>query len=60
MVKGRVVPHQKELRVQSMILDMHKNEGLSANAIARVLNTMKVPTNRQGKKWDHSVIVDIL
>ncbi len=60
MVKGRVVPHQKELRVQCMIIDMHKNEGLSANAIARVLNTMKVPTKRQGKKWDHSVVIDIL
>ena len=60
MVKGRVMPHKAELRIQSMIIDMHKNEKLPARAIARLLDTMKVPTKRQGKKWDHSVVIDIL
>ena len=44
------MPHKAELRVQSMIIDMYKREKLSANAITRILNTMKVPTKKQGKK----------
>ena len=60
LVKGRVTSHKAELRAKGMIVDMHTKEGLPARAIARVLDTMKVPTKRQGKKWNHSVVVDIL
>ncbi len=58
--KGKVRPHKGELRVVATIVKMHREEGLSARAIARILNAMKTPTKRQGKKWDHSVVIDIL
>ena len=60
MVKGRVRPHKGELKILESILAMHQKEGLSPTSIARVLNVMKIPTKRQGKKWDHSVIIHIL
>ena len=60
MVKGRVRPHKAELQVLKTILTMHTKKGLSPTSIADILNTMKIPTKRQGKKWSNSVIIDIL
>jgi hypothetical protein len=39
---------------------MYVDEGLLPQSIAGLLDTMKVPTKRQGKKWDHSVVIAIL
>ena len=60
IVKGKVIPCQKELQIIESIVNMHKKEGLTARAIARVLNSMKIPTKKQGKRWDHSVVIGIL
>ena len=60
IIKGQVVAHQREGKLLASIQQMHTKEGLSATAIARILNTMKVSTKRQGRAWDHSVVVAIL
>ncbi len=60
IVSGKIQNHKQELNTQKAIIKMHTKEGLSASAIARVLTEMKVPTKKQGKKWDHSVVIDIL
>lgn len=60
IIKGKVVTHQGEQRVLKTIVDMHEKENLSATAIARILNTMKIPTKRQGRKWNHSTVIGIL
>ncbi|MDH5580567.1 MAG: recombinase family protein [Bdellovibrionales bacterium] len=49
-----------ERRVIDTIVQMYEKEGLVVRAIARVLSSMKVPTKRQGKTWDHSVVTSIL
>ena len=58
--KGKVVDHKRELWVKETIVKMHQEEGLGFRAIARILTSMKVPTKKQGKKWDHSVVRDIV
>ena len=60
MVKGRVVPHKAELRTLETIYTMHTKEKLSPNSIAKILNTMRVPTKRQGKEWSRNLIINIL
>ena len=60
IIKGKVFSCQKELRVIISIVNMYKKEGLTVTAIARILKTMKVPTKKQGKRWDHSVVIGIL
>ena len=60
LVKGRVVSHRAEQRVLKSILNMYQEECLTPTAIARVLNSMGVPTKRQGKKWAQATIVGIL
>jgi predicted DNA-binding protein YlxM (UPF0122 family) len=58
-VKGRVVDHKTELRVIESIKKMN-DEGLSARAIARTLDAMKIPTKQQGKGWHHHMVITIL
>ena len=58
-VNGVVVQHKGEQQVISSILKMHR-EGLSNNAIARVLTEMKIPTKQQGKAWHHELVRQIL
>ena len=58
--KGKVVDHQRELWVKETIIKMHQEEGLGFRAIARILTSMKIPTKKRGKKWEHSVVRDIL
>ncbi len=36
------------------------DEGVGTNAIARFLDAVKLPTKRQGKDWDHSMVTAIL
>lgn len=60
LVSGKIENHKQELNTQKAIIKMHTKEGLSASAIARVLSQMNVPTKKQGKKWDHSIVIDIL
>ena len=58
--KGRVVAHKSEQQLLDSIKQIYVDEGLTVTAIARILTSMKVPTKKQGKKWDHSVVADIL
>ena len=60
ILKGRPTAHKGEIKLLENIKDMHIKEDLSATAIARILNGMKTPTKKQGKAWDHSVIIAIL
>lgn len=59
-VNGRVVIHKAEQRTIETIKNMYKEEGLHPKAIARLLDTMKVPTKHQGKSWHHHTITTIL
>jgi transposase len=61
----RIVGHQEtthkgELQVIETIKRMYVEEHLRPRSIASLLDTMKVPTKRRGKKWDHSVVIAIL
>lgn len=60
LVSHALVVHKGETQILESIKRMYGEEGLGPTAIARILNTMKVPTKKQGKGWDHSVIADIL
>lgn len=60
LVKGQIKSHCRETDTIESIKDMYSKQGHTPTAIARILNTMKVPTKKRGKKWDHSVIIDIL
>ena len=51
--------HKAELRTINTIRTMYA-EGISTNAIARFLNTMKIPTKQQGKGWHNYTIAEIL
>jgi Recombinase len=52
--------HKREAQIIKSIKEMYQKNGLGPVAIARILDTMKVPTKKQGKKWDHSVVKAIL
>ena len=56
---GKAVDHKGQLRAIATIKQMY-SEGVSITAIARYLDTMKIPTKRQGKGWDHSTVALIL
>ena len=58
-VSGKTIAHKGELRTITTIKQMY-SEGLSASAIARLLDTMKIPTKQQGKGWHHHTITQIL
>jgi hypothetical protein len=58
-VNGAVMQHKGEQQVIRSVLKMHR-EGLSNNAIARVLTEMKIPTKQQGKAWHHEMVRQIL
>lgn len=60
IVRHRLVEHKGELQIVETIKRMYHEEHLRPRSIARLLDTMKVPTKRQGKKWDHSVVIAIL
>ena len=58
-VRGKVIDHKAELRTIATIKKMYA-EGMSASAIARCLDTMKIPTKQQGRGWHHHTIAQIL
>ena len=51
--------HKAELRTIATIKQMYR-EGNSTSAIARFLNTMKIPTKQQGKGWHNCTVAEIL
>lgn len=57
---GKLVDHKQELRTIKTISDLYLKQQLSTRKIAEILNTLKVPTKRQGKNWDHSTIISVL
>jgi DNA-binding CsgD family transcriptional regulator len=59
IINGKVEVHKQERRTVDSILKM-KKEGLSYNAIARILNEMKVKTKSQGKKWHMETVRQII
>jgi hypothetical protein len=60
LISGKVSQHKQEANITKAIVDMYLEEGLAVTAIARLLTQMKIPTKKRGKKWDHSVVIDIL
>ena len=58
-VNGKAIDHKGEQRTIATIKQMY-SEGISTNAIARFLNTMKIPTKQQGKGWHANTIIKIL
>ncbi len=57
-LEGHIVENPRELRTVQRIIDLW-NSGLGHKAITRELNRLKLQT-RKGKKWDHSVVSDII
>ena len=57
--KGNSLPFKSELKTIETIKKLH-SEGLSSNAIARVLDSMKIPTKKKTKNWHHHTIITIL
>ena len=58
-VTGKVIDHKGEQQIIKTILKMHR-EGLSNNAIARILTEMKISTKQQGRAWHHEMVRQIL
>ncbi len=58
-VCSRAIEHKAELRTIATIKQMY-SEGVGTRAIARFLDTMKIPTKQQGKGWHHHTITQIL
>ena len=58
-VGGKTIDHKGEQRTIATIKQMYA-EGISTNAIARFLNTMKIPTKQQGKGWHNCTVTDII
>jgi proline dehydrogenase len=58
-ISNKKMDHKREQRVIDSIIKMHK-EGLSCRATSRVLNEMKTPTKKQGKKWHHDTVSKII
>ena len=59
MVGGKTIEHKGELRTIATIKQMY-GEGMNTSAIARCLNTMKLPTKKQGKGWHQNTVAKIL
>lgn len=60
LVGSKAVAHKAESQVIETIRKMYHEQGIGPTAIANLLDTMKVPTKRQGKKWDHSMVIGLL
>jgi transposase len=57
-LKGRKVQNSAEVEVMEKIRDMHE-KGISATQIAKLLNTLALPT-KLGRKWHAKTILKIL
>ena len=58
-ISNKIVDHKGELRTIATIKQMYA-EGVNIATIARCLDTMKIPTRRQGKGWDYHTVTAIL
>ena len=58
-VGGKTIDHKGEQRTIATIKQIY-SAGVSTSAIARFLNTMKIPTKQQGKGWHQNTIAKIL
>ena len=58
-LSGKTVDHKGEQRAIATIKQMY-SEGVNTAAIARFLNTMKIPTKQQGKGWHNWTVTEIL
>ena len=58
-VRSKTIDHKAELRTIATIRQMY-SKGVSTSAIARFLNTMKIPTKQQGKGWHQNTVAKIL
>ena len=58
-VSSKIVDHKGELRTIATIKQMY-SEGMSAAAIVRLLNTMKLPTRHQGRGWSNFMVIALL
>lgn len=56
---GKTAYHKVKQRTIAAAKQMYC-EGNSTAAIARLLNTMKIPTKRQGKGWHNYMVIRIL
>ena len=59
MTGGKTIEHKAELLTIATIRQMY-SEGIITSAIARLLNTMKIPTKQQGKGWHQNTVAKIL
>ncbi|MEZ4742907.1 MAG: recombinase family protein [Bdellovibrionota bacterium] len=60
LISGKLKEHKKELSIKNAITEMYFEQELTTTAIAKILTHMKIPTKKQGKKWDHSTVRRIL
>ena len=58
-VSGKTIDHKGEQRTIATIRQMYSEDN-GTNAIARFLNTMKIPTKQQGKGWHNYTVAEIL
>ena len=59
-LNGQIITHKAEQRTIETIKNMYSKEGLYPQAIAKLLDTMKIPTKHQGKGWHHNTVIKIL
>jgi len=59
LIHRKAVEHKGELKLISTIAKLY-SEGLHPNAIARVLDSMNLPTKKRAKGWHHHMIIAIL
>lgn len=56
---GKIADHKGELRAIAIIKQMY-SEGMSAAAIVRLLNIMRLPTRQQGRGWSSFMAIALL
>ena len=59
-MNGQVITHKAEQRTIETIKHMYSKEGLHPRVIARLLDSMKIPTKHRGKGWHHHTVITIL
>ena len=51
--------HKRELKTFETIKELYA-KGINPNTIAKVLNTMKIPTKQRKEDWHHHTIINLL
>ncbi len=57
--KGHIVHDRKEAQTIKIIKNLY-SEGMSTRSIARILDSMRIPTKNNGKSWHNQTIISIL